>query len=151
MKKYVIYDDINSRPDNYWLDDERGNLNIQLDEDIIVIADIGRWNGRVSGYKMIESGNIKDCLSTECDMAEWYVDGRGDLRCTAIHHDGRNYMLYRVFKDDVTYEQKELLKSKIYNGVCKQSDISRLTRRLGDYIGDVYGWKFPKRQEMARC
>ena len=42
--------------------DERVNLNIQLSQPIIVIGDLGRWNGRVSGYKMIDSGNIKDCL-----------------------------------------------------------------------------------------
>lgn len=39
--------------------DERVNLNIQLSQPIIVIGDLGRWNGRVSGYKMIDSGNIK--------------------------------------------------------------------------------------------
>ena len=38
--------------------DERVNLNIQLSQPIIVIGDLGRWNGRVSGYKMIDSGNI---------------------------------------------------------------------------------------------
>ena len=48
---------------NYvYLSDERVNLNVQLSQPIIVIGDIGRWNGRVSGYKMIDSGNIKDCF-----------------------------------------------------------------------------------------
>ena len=45
-----------------YLSDERENLNVQLSQPIIVIGDIGRWNGRVMGYKMIDSGNIKDCL-----------------------------------------------------------------------------------------
>ena len=48
---------------NYeYLSDERVNLNVQLSQPIIVIGDIGRWNGRVMGYKDIPSGNIKDCL-----------------------------------------------------------------------------------------
>ena len=47
--------------------DERVNLNIQLSQPIIVIGDLGRWNGRVSGYKMIDSGNIKDCLYSDTD------------------------------------------------------------------------------------
>ena len=34
-----------------YLDDERCNLDIQLSRPIIVIGDIGRWNGRVMGYK----------------------------------------------------------------------------------------------------
>ena len=62
--------------------DERVNLNIQLSQPIIVIGDLGRWNGRVSGYKMIDSGNIKDCLYSDTDYTEWYVDKYGDLRAT---------------------------------------------------------------------
>lgn len=54
--------------------DERANLNIQLPREIIVIADLGLWNGRFSGYKTIKSGNIRDCLCPECDYSEWYVD-----------------------------------------------------------------------------
>ncbi len=76
---------------NDYLDDERVNLDIQLPQKIIVIGDLGLWNGRFQGYKMIDSGNIKDCLYSDCDMNEWYVDKRGDLRCTAIHHDGTNH------------------------------------------------------------
>lgn len=87
---------------NDYLDDERANLNIRCANDIIVFGDIGRWNGRVHGYKIIESGNIKDCLYTECDMAEWYVDREGEFRSRQIHHDGTNYLCYRKFKDDLS-------------------------------------------------
>lgn len=67
-----------------YLDDERANLNIQLSQPIIVIGDLGLWNGRVTGYKMIDSGNIKDCLYSDTDFTEWYVDKYGDLRADAI-------------------------------------------------------------------
>lgn len=130
---------------NDYLDDERINLNIQLPQSIIVIGDLGFWNGRANGYKMIESGNIRDCFQSECDMNEWYVDKNGDFRCTAIHHDGRNYYLYRTFKDGVTESQIERLQEKIYDGTATRRDITRVTRRLGDDIGAVYGWKFPQR------
>lgn len=43
-----------------YLDNERENLDIQLSQPIIIIGDLGRWDGRVTGYKMIDSGNIKD-------------------------------------------------------------------------------------------
>ena len=46
-----------------YLSDERVNLNIQLSQPILVIADLGLWNGRRMGYKEIPSGNIRDCLS----------------------------------------------------------------------------------------
>ena len=81
--------------------DERVNLNIQFSQPIIVIGDLGRWNGRVSGYKMIDSGNIKDCLYSDTDYTEWYVDKYGDLRADAVHHDGTNHYLYRDRKSVV--------------------------------------------------
>ncbi len=87
---------------NDYLDDERDNLNIQLSQPILVIADIGLWYGRRQGYKEIESGNIRDCLYSNYDYTTWYVDKQGDLRCDDVHHDGTNHYLYRVFKDNAT-------------------------------------------------
>lgn len=130
-----------------YLNDERENLDIQLPREIIIIADIGRWDGRKSGYKMIGSGNIKDCLSADCDYAEWYVDNKGDLRCTAYHHDGTNYYLYRAIKENATDSQVSRLQDRIYSREDTKSDISRVTERLGDKIGKVYGWEFPKTKQ----
>ena len=127
-----------------YLSDERMNLDIQLSQPIIVIGDLGRWNGRVMGYKMIDSGNIKDCLYSDTDFTEWYVDRYGDLRADAVHHDGTNHYLYRVFKEGVTDSQIERLQDKIYMGKATRADITRVTKRLGDEIGRVYGWDFPR-------
>ena len=125
--------------------DERANLDIHLPQPILVIADLGLWFGHRPGYKEIPSGNIKDCLYTDrsIDNAEWYVDARGDLRANAYHHDGVNTMLYRVYKDSTTETQRENLKVKIYTGTVTRADITRLTTRLGDTIGEIYGWRFP--------
>lgn len=148
---YRLMNEIN---DDY-LDDERINLNIQLSEPIIAIGDLGLWNGRRSGYRMIESGNIRDCLYSDRDIdyAEWYVDKYGDFRADMIHHDGTNYILYRVFKDGTTDWQKENLKEKIYNGMAARADITRVTRRLGDEIAKVRGFDIPavhREREAAR-
>lgn len=129
-----------------YLDDERMNLNIQLSRPILVIADLRRWNGRFSGYKEISSGNIRDCLYSDTDYSTWYVDKLGDMRCDAIHHDGTNHYLYRAYKSGVSEEQIDRLKEKIYGGVATRADITRVTERLGDEIGKVYGWDFPNRQ-----
>lgn len=131
---------------NSYLDDERMNLNIQMFAPILVIADIGRWNGRFNGYGEIDSGNIRDCLYAEQDYATWHVDNLGDLRCDAIHHDGTNHYLYRAYKAGVTPEQIDRLKEKIYNGTATRSDITRITKRLGDEIAKVYGWHFQSRE-----
>lgn len=124
-----------------YLDDERANLNILFSQPILVIADLGLWNGRHIGYKEIKSGNIADCLFSDTDYTEWYVDWLGDLRADAIHHDGTNHYLYRVWKDGVSDMQKGNLKQKIYDGTVTRADIVRLTERIGDCIAGVYGWK----------
>lgn len=123
-----------------YLDDERNNLDIQLSQPILVVANLGLWNGRFMGYKKIKSGNIRDCLYSDTDYSTWYVDQLGDLRCDAIHHDGTNHYLYRVYKDDVTETQIDNLLAKIYEGRATRKDITRVTRRLGDEIAAVYGW-----------
>ncbi len=134
--------DIMYKTNDEYIDDERYNLDIPLNRTIIVIGDLGLWNGRRMGYKEIQSGNIKDCLYSDTDYSTWYVDKDGDLRCEAIHHDGTNYYRYRVYKRDVTDEQIEDLKEKLYCGRATEADILSVTDRLGDEIGKVYGWQF---------
>jgi len=130
------------------LQDERINLDIRLSQPILVVARLGLWNGVRTACREIESGNIQDCLYSYNDYSTWFVDSQGDLRCKDIHHDGTNHYLYRVWRDDVTESQKNRLKARIFDGLASRSDISRLTHRLGDEIGKVYGWEFPKHQPV---
>ena len=128
--------------DLHWeyLEDERLNLSIQTDGDIVVIADLGLWNGRRQGYKTI-GRNVKDCLSfTDGDYAEWYVDGYGNLRGTEIHHDGTNEYLYRELKPSLSDQQKENFLDLVYRGKATSDLISRYTRSLGKRVCKVYGW-----------
>lgn len=130
-----------------YLGDERDNLNIQCGSEIIVFGDIGRWNGRVCGYKIIESGNIRDCLYSDCDMNEWYVDRNGDLCSTQIHHDGRNYLYYRKFKDGLSDDDRDDFLDKFCDGKATQKDIDRVTDKIGTIIAQVYGWEFPTEEK----
>lgn len=131
--------------------DERANLNIQLSRPILVIADLGLWNGRRSGYKEIASGNIKDCLYSENDYNTWFVDKNGDLCCDSVHHDGTNHYLYRVYKPGVSRIQIDKLKEKLYDGTATRADITRITKRLGDEIAKVYGWQIPRERSRGEA
>lgn len=123
-----------------WFEDEQNNLSSVEDSgELIAIADIGRWNGRVSGYKRIK--DLPDVLYSSCDYERVYVDSNGDLRKDESHHDGSNSILYRYFKDNLTEEQKDNFLDKIYNGECTQKDIIRYTRRAGVGIAKLFGWK----------
>ena len=147
-ERIALMYEINS---NY-LDDERTNLSVQLPQPILMIADIGRWDGRYSGYGEIKSGKISDCLYSDLDYATWYVDKLGDLRCDAIHHDGTNHYLYRVYKPGIRESQIDLLKEKLYRGTATRADVTRVTRRLGDDIAKVYGFsiKGQKNKTLSR-
>lgn len=138
-KQWELVTDLN----NAYLEDERTNLDIQLNNDIIVIADLGLWNGRRQGYRIIKSGNIKDCLYDNCDYITWYCD-RYNFRANAIHHDGTNHYLYRVFRDEITEKQKENFLYNVYNGRLNQRMIRRYTKSIQPYIARVYGWKEAK-------
>ena len=122
------------------LADERINLGGEK-FDMIAIADLGRWNGRFSGYREYHNKPISDILSSECDYCEWYVDEAGELRSTQHHHDGTNYILYRKYRPNVSEGQKDLLKGLIYNGKDYEAAMRRYTTRLGPEVAKVYGWK----------
>lgn len=126
-----------------YLDDERANLNVEVGDEIIIIASLGLWNGRRMGYKELHKTNIRDCLDTghTCgDYITWYVDERGDLMCENTHHDGTNFYTYRAWKDGISDTRKENFLNKVYHGIATRDDITRYTRKLGQYIADVYRW-----------
>lgn len=123
-----------------YLDDERANLDKVLPHAIICIADLGFWNGRSMGYKMIESGNIADCLwDPECDYCKWYVDRYNDLCFSGAHHDGTNRYLYRELRD-LSDKQMENFLEKLHTGTLTRRDINRYTTNIGSHIQRVYGW-----------
>lgn len=154
MCNYIQHDYPESNEDElyeYYCDENNFNydmlctkLNIQLSTKIVVIGELGLWNGKVTGYKTIDSGNIRDCLYSECDYAKWYIDTLGDLRCNASHHDGNNYYLYRALKEGLSDKQIENFYDKLWNGMVRRNDINRYTYRLGDRIAKVFGFKIRK-------
>lgn len=133
-----------------YLEDERLNLNVHLPEEIICIADLGLWNGRRSGYKELHSCNIADCLFSSYEPT-WFVDEYGDLRCDDSHHDGTNHYVYRMWKPGLSQSAKDAFLGKIYEGSVTKADILRFTRRIGDYIADVYGWIDIKGRRPSKC
>ena len=117
------------------LDDERENLDKEVDGVIVAFADLGLWDGRTNGAR-IEGTNVKDILHSNCDYLDWYCD-RYNVRCSAIHHDGTNHYLYRVAKD---WEQAERLVNKIaYEGMTEEQ-FMKATRSLRPYVAKEYGW-----------
>lgn len=125
-----------------YLGDERLNLNKEVDGRILVIADLGLWHGRRSGYRIINSRNIKDILYCNEEYGEFYGDGY-DIRGTETHHDGTNRYLYRMIREDRNIEN---LLDAIYKGEeISRSKLNYYTKSLYPYVAAVYGWKGGKK------
>lgn len=118
----------------FYIENERDNLNIECSNSIIAIADLGLWNGRRIGYKVISSGNIKDTLYSDDDYVAWYID-KYDYKAIMKHHDGTNYIVYRELKDE---KYLDILEEKAYNGTLTNKDLTRYTRSLKSKILKAY-------------
>ena len=123
----------------YWrndeLDDERANLNLEVDGYIVAFARLGLWYGKVNGAKLVGT-NVSQILSTSDDYATWYCDVH-NVKCDTIHHDGRNHILYRVAD---TKEKAERLVNRIADGGMSEEQFRRATKSLRPYVAKVYGW-----------
>lgn len=133
-KHNIVYDYIDD-----WLKDERCNLNIQLENPILVVAHLGMWNKSIIGYKIIDSGNIKDILYEKCcESCEWYSDGY-NVKFVGYHHDGMNTYEYREIKN---MDNIDRLLNDLYHG--KQVTRKRLnyyTKSILPEVNKIYGWK----------
>lgn len=118
-----------------FMQDTLDNLDYELKNNIIVIADLGLWDRRVkTAYKWIGS-NLKNILYSDCDYIKIYIKNN-NIRSTQIHHDGTNYLLFRELKDN---KYRDILENKLYNGSITSKDISRYTKSLVPYIKEIYG------------
>lgn len=108
---------------------------VDLPGHMICIADIGRWNGRVSGYAMA-STRLSGILFYLGEFGEVYSDGV-DIRARSPHHDGTNYYLYRVFKEGV---DMKILQDKIYDGLATRKVIECYTDSVLPLVKRELGW-----------
>lgn len=115
-----------------YMDDERMNLDIPCD--IIALADLGRWNGRFKGFKLLN--NINEIFDTDREMACFFVEGR-HLQAILSDHDGTTYITYLEIKRDAPDSFRDQLK---YGNYPTPSQIRRYCRALGRTVRNVYGW-----------
>ena len=118
-----------------YIDDERINLNKEVDGYIVAFASLGIWSGRVNGAKVV-GVNVRDILYSDCDYVTWFCDPY-NVKCESIHHDGTNYILYRVAKDRETAER---LVDKIAYHDMTEEEFRRATKSLRPYVAQTYGW-----------
>ena len=118
-------------------EDEQSNLFKILDGRILCIADMGLWNGRRSGYKIL-GNNLNEVLTCGigCDEKEIYCDAY-NVYAQGYHHDGRNHVEFREIREDRNIEN---LTDKIFsNQPITRREINYYTRSLRPYIKEIFG------------
>lgn len=130
----TIYEEI-----DMWFDDETSNLYKVLDGRILAIANMGLWNGRRAGYKIL-GNNLNEVLTSTigCDDKEVYCDAY-NVCAIGYHHDGYNTVEFREIREDRDIDR---LLNKIYNNEeITRREINYYTKSLRPYIKKVYGIK----------
>ena len=121
---------------DFFYDDARLNLSHKLPNNIIAFGSLGRWNGRFNAGKIM-GNNLNEILNSfECDDISVTYD-RYNVHSELCHHDGTNYMTFRMIKDGV--DSDWLLNKQVYGGGLSKNDISRYTTSLVPYIKKIYG------------
>lgn len=127
-----------------YLEDARTNLSIQLPGNIIAIADLGLWNGRKNGYKIM-TDNLNSILQSHMNgPSEICIYGDSyNILADEAHHDGTNHYLYRMLLPD---KDAAPLLNAIWSGEeIGKKMLNRYTRSLYPYVASTYGW--PCRQK----
>lgn len=122
--------------DEIALEDQRLNLDKTLENKIVCIADLGFWNGRVPGYRIM-GNNLNEILSNLEDINEIYLEG-DDVFASCHHHDNVHHLRYREIK---THVGAHGLYSRVVDGRLTEEDVELYTRPLGHYIREIYGLK----------
>lgn len=139
-KDRIVFDTEWMEKDEWALDDERSNLRTIKTGTVFVEADLGLWNGRKPGYRLLEGDGGLDRIFDvfQGDFFSIYVDGK-DLVGKDVHHDGTNrYGFFEVLDRESADEIAGLLCSgKPVPEELRQKGL----RPLGPDVCNLYGWE----------
>lgn len=115
--------------DEFTLEDVKCDLdnieyNNNCENGYIIIADLGLWNGRRSGYK--EINNLTQILKSELSSLTLDKDG---VTAEYNHHDGTNYYEVRAWKNNI--KNKYILEEAIYYDKEEMEElIKKFTKKI---------------------
>lgn len=107
------------------------DLNIDLPNCILQIADLGLWYGRKKCYGL-RGDRLKNVLKAfKYDYCKLYCD-RYNLKGRDIHHDGTNHYTFRVLRKDI--DPDKFMDRLKYGGGYSESTMKKYTRSLKPYV-----------------
>lgn len=132
----ILYSVIEQCNEDYY-DIKREFDEVFLKGNIVVIADVGTWQGRRSGYKVIDGrGRLSDiflALRGGYDSYRFYIDEEDNVCASLNHHDGSNYVVFYEATDEALEEWED----------SEEQDIEVFAKehfcKLGGVIKDLWG------------
>jgi len=121
------------------LSDEAANLDIDLKEDIFLIGVLQRWDGCGSAYTNLETSNVGEAIKKAVslfsgdDAIEIFVEDER-MKISQLGHD--NPVNPSVFEFRVVRPESDYCEI----GLSREENL-KATRRIGDIVAKVYGWK----------
>jgi hypothetical protein len=126
---------------NDWLNCERYNLSRRkMHTKFLIIASLGLWNGRRSGYKIMNVTSLNDIfnIGVSSGSATFYYD-KYDLKVENAHHDGVNYLTIREIKPGKELALQRLCDKLYNNEEVKSNEITYCTKSLKPIFVEIYG------------
>lgn len=138
-----LYQMMVERNDEF-LEDEIMNLRSACaDAELVILCDIGTWQGRREGVLYTNSisigAAIQSALSHGGDYADIYVDDDGDLTIDTWHHDGVNHITIRALSDPDGLDKA--IDAVLDGDPDATASLFAATSPVGAVVGAVYGWE----------
>lgn len=132
--------------ESMWFDDERCNLNKETDGVIVAIADLGLWTGRHIGVRVLKS-NINSIMDVcyNYDYVKLYAD-QYNVHAELIHHDGTNYITFRLAKD---YDTAQALEDMAESGELTWDKAMRKTKSIVKDVNKIFGWGSTRKKKKT--
>lgn len=99
---------------------------------VLVLADLGLWNGRRSAYKIATCDTYADVLRLASYEPNYYVEDN-EFKCDDSHHDGTNHLIFRLI-------HSELAEKVEYEVPDNNEFLLKHTTPMAEPIRKLYGW-----------
>lgn len=128
---------------NLRLLDTRINFDEELDGPILALGEVRVGEESAPVYKLYPSGNATSIFYTDSPLAEYAVDGDGELRSVHRYPGGTITVRYRVFKENTEPEIRQRLCELAGRGLLAEELLREHTTRLGEHAALIYKLDLP--------
>lgn len=119
-----------------YFDDLKVNMgSYGKDDTFLIIADLGLWDGRIPGGKIVKG--LWNAICSTCSDTINIYEEKGVLKISSSHHDGTNsFIIYKLSKEGEVYYENNCYKDR---RTLHQKLLQPRYRRNVNFVKNVYG------------